>query len=71
MTAIHLNVTDLGLGYETKEELIFRYCSGSCDAAETMYDKILKTYPKVEGWRVTKQGRLAADPSPTMTTCRF
>ncbi|KAL4683786.1 hypothetical protein H8959_021480, partial [Pygathrix nigripes] len=42
LTAIHLNVTDLGLGYETKEELIFRYCSGSCDAAETTYDKILK-----------------------------
>ncbi|TKC50342.1 hypothetical protein EI555_002003 [Monodon monoceros] len=24
LTAVHLNVTDLGLGYETKEELIFR-----------------------------------------------
>ncbi|XP_074933323.1 glial cell line-derived neurotrophic factor-like isoform X2 [Phalacrocorax aristotelis] len=35
LTEIHLNVTDLDLGYETKEELIFRYCSGSCDAAET------------------------------------
>ncbi|XP_009094036.1 glial cell line-derived neurotrophic factor isoform X1 [Serinus canaria] len=42
LTEIHLNVTDLDLGYETKEELIFRYCSGSCDAAETTYDKILK-----------------------------
>ncbi|KAK7810659.1 hypothetical protein U0070_012785 [Myodes glareolus] len=39
LTAIHLNVTDLGLGYETKEELIFRYCSGSCDAAETIAKK--------------------------------
>ncbi|KAM6289711.1 glial cell line-derived neurotrophic factor isoform 1-T1 [Aegotheles albertisi] len=42
LTEVHLNVTDLDLGYETKEELIFRYCSGSCDAAETTYDKILK-----------------------------
>ncbi|XP_065596025.1 glial cell line-derived neurotrophic factor isoform X2 [Cyrtonyx montezumae] len=42
LTEIHLNVTDLDLGYETKEELIFRYCSGSCDAVETTYDKILK-----------------------------
>ncbi|XP_053313931.1 glial cell line-derived neurotrophic factor [Spea bombifrons] len=39
---IHLNVTDLGLGYETKEELIFRYCSGSCNNPETTYDQILK-----------------------------
>ncbi|MEE6458048.1 hypothetical protein FKM82_000163 [Ascaphus truei] len=39
---IHLNVTDLDLGYETKEELIFRYCSGSCNAPETTYDQILK-----------------------------
>ncbi|XP_044513705.1 glial cell line-derived neurotrophic factor isoform X2 [Gracilinanus agilis] len=53
LTAIHLNVTDLGLGYETKEELIFRYCSGSCDAAETTYDKILKN--------LTKKKRLVSD----------
>ncbi|KAM4808793.1 glial cell line-derived neurotrophic factor isoform 1-T1 [Rhinophrynus dorsalis] len=39
---IHLNVTDLGLGYETKEELIFRYCSGSCNNPETTYDQIVK-----------------------------
>ncbi|KAG9488428.1 glial cell line-derived neurotrophic factor [Eleutherodactylus coqui] len=39
---IHLNVTDLGLGYEAKEELKFRYCSGSCNNPETTYDQILK-----------------------------
>ncbi|KAJ1210332.1 hypothetical protein NDU88_005698 [Pleurodeles waltl] len=39
---IHLNVTDLDLGYETKEELIFRYCSGTCNAPETTYDQIVK-----------------------------
>lgn len=39
---IHLNVTDLGLGYEAKEELKFRYCSGSCSNPETTYDQILK-----------------------------
>nr|XP_058916259.1 glial cell line-derived neurotrophic factor isoform X1 [Kogia breviceps] len=27
LTAVHLNVTDLGLGYETKEELIFSFFS--------------------------------------------
>ncbi|CAB1319304.1 unnamed protein product [Coregonus sp. 'balchen'] len=38
---IHLNVTDLGLGYQTSEEMIFRYCSGPCRNSETNYDKIL------------------------------
>uniref|UniRef100_H3ABN8 Glial cell line-derived neurotrophic factor n=1 Tax=Latimeria chalumnae TaxID=7897 RepID=H3ABN8_LATCH len=43
---IHLNVTDLELGYKTKEELIFKYCSGSCDAPETTYDIIVKNLTK-------------------------
>ncbi|XP_043917134.1 glial cell line-derived neurotrophic factor [Protopterus annectens] len=43
---IHLNVTDLELGYHTKEELKFKYCSGSCDAAGTIYDRILANLSK-------------------------
>lgn len=42
LIVIYLNVIDLGLGYEIKEELIFRYCSGFCDVVEIIYDKILK-----------------------------
>ncbi|KAK5871116.1 hypothetical protein PBY51_004014 [Eleginops maclovinus] len=38
---IHLNVTDLGLGYSSSEEMVFRYCSGPCRKSETNYDKIL------------------------------
>ncbi|KAL4660848.1 glial cell line-derived neurotrophic factor-like isoform X1 [Arapaima gigas] len=38
---LHLNVTDLGLGYQTKEELIFKYCSGPCTDSEANYDRIL------------------------------
>uniref|UniRef100_A0A8C3KG07 Glial cell line-derived neurotrophic factor n=1 Tax=Calidris pygmaea TaxID=425635 RepID=A0A8C3KG07_9CHAR len=53
LTEIHLNVTDLDLGYETKEELIFWYCSGSCDEAKTTYDKILKN--------VTRKKKLVTD----------
>ncbi|XP_054040213.1 glial cell line-derived neurotrophic factor-like isoform X2 [Rissa tridactyla] len=53
LTEIHLNVTDLDLGYETKEELIFRYCSGSCDEAESTYDKILK--------KLTRKKKLVTD----------
>ncbi|KAM8956972.1 glial cell line-derived neurotrophic factor isoform 1-T1 [Lycaon pictus] len=62
LTAIHLNVTDLGLGYETKEELIFRYCSGSCDAAETMYDKILKNLSKSRRLASDKAGQACCRP---------
>ncbi|XP_041487208.1 glial cell line-derived neurotrophic factor isoform X1 [Microtus oregoni] len=62
LTAIHLNVTDLGLGYETKEELIFRYCSGSCDAAETMYDKILKNLSRSRRLVSDKAGQACCRP---------
>ncbi|XP_026076302.1 glial cell line-derived neurotrophic factor-like isoform X2 [Carassius auratus] len=58
---IHLNVTDLGLGYRTKEELIFRYCSGPCLDAETNYDKILNN--------LTHNKKLDKE-TPSRTCCR-
>ncbi|XP_059395072.1 glial cell line-derived neurotrophic factor [Carassius carassius] len=58
---IHLNVTDLGLGYRTKEELIFRYCSGPCFDAETNYDKILNN--------LTHNKKLDKE-TPSRTCCR-
>ncbi|XP_061731706.1 glial cell line-derived neurotrophic factor [Nerophis ophidion] len=58
---VHLNVTDLGLGYQTKEELIFRYCSGPCAEAETNYDKILNNL---------SHGRKLDKDTPSRTCCR-
>ncbi|XP_061657162.1 glial cell line-derived neurotrophic factor [Syngnathoides biaculeatus] len=58
---VHLNVTDLGLGYQTKEELIFRYCSGPCAEAETNYDKILNN--------LSHANKLDRD-APSRTCCR-
>ncbi|CAL8386928.1 unnamed protein product [Boreogadus saida] len=58
---VHLNVTDLGLGYRTKEELIFRYCSGPCVEAETNYDKILNN--------LTHNRKLDRE-APSRTCCR-
>lgn len=58
---IHLNVTDLGLGYQTREELIFRYCSGPCSDAETNYDKILNN--------LTNNKKLDKE-KPSRTCCR-
>ncbi|XP_064153398.1 LOW QUALITY PROTEIN: glial cell line-derived neurotrophic factor-like [Anguilla rostrata] len=59
---VHLNVTDLGLGYRTKEEMIFRYCSGPCVNSETNYDKILNN--------LTHNKKLEQDPPPARACCR-
>ncbi|KAK1176096.1 glial cell line-derived neurotrophic factor-like [Acipenser oxyrinchus oxyrinchus] len=59
---IHLNVTDLDLGYQTKEELIFRYCSGSCNSRETTYDMILQN--------LTKNKKLAKEKLKMQACCR-
>ncbi|XP_036384604.1 glial cell line-derived neurotrophic factor [Megalops cyprinoides] len=58
---IHLKVMDLGLGYRTQEELIFKYCSGPCVDAETNYDKILNT--------LIRNKKLDQDV-PSRTCCR-
>nr|XP_046201404.1 glial cell line-derived neurotrophic factor [Oncorhynchus gorbuscha] len=58
---IHLNVTDLGLGYQTSEEMIFRYCSGPCRNSETNYDKILNN--------LTQNKRLLPE-TPPHACCR-
>ncbi|XP_042309755.1 glial cell line-derived neurotrophic factor isoform X1 [Sceloporus undulatus] len=62
LTEIHLNVTDLGLGYATKEELIFRYCSGSCESSSTLYDQILNN--------LTRNRKLVSDKIRPQPCCR-
>ncbi|XP_042192298.1 glial cell line-derived neurotrophic factor isoform X2 [Callorhinchus milii] len=59
---IHLNITDLELGYDTQEELMFKYCSGSCEVAETTYDLILKN--------LTKNKKLGQDNVQPRMCCR-
>ncbi|XP_051923804.1 glial cell line-derived neurotrophic factor-like [Hippocampus zosterae] len=59
---VHLNVTDLGLGYHSGEEMIFRYCAGPCRKSETNYDKILR--------HLGRHGRLPAKDAPPQTCCR-
>lgn len=59
---IHLNVTDLGLGYRSSEEMIFRYCSGPCRKSETNYDKIL--------YNLAHNRRLPSKDTPPQTCCR-
>uniref|UniRef100_A0A8C2W7X8 Glial cell line-derived neurotrophic factor n=1 Tax=Cyclopterus lumpus TaxID=8103 RepID=A0A8C2W7X8_CYCLU len=59
---IHLNVTDLGLGYRSSEEMIFRYCSGPCRKSETNYDKIL--------YNLVHNKRLPPKDTPPEACCR-
>lgn len=62
LAELHLNVTDLGLGYNTKEELIFRYCIGSCAPAATLYDQILNN--------LTHNKKLVSDKIRPQPCCR-
>lgn len=59
---IHLNVSDLGLGYRSSEEMIFRYCSGPCRKSETNYDKIL--------YNLAHNRRLPPKDTPPQACCR-
>uniref|UniRef100_U3KL03 TGF-beta family profile domain-containing protein n=2 Tax=Ficedula albicollis TaxID=59894 RepID=U3KL03_FICAL len=34
---LEVSVSELGLGYESEETVLFRYCSGSCEAAARSY----------------------------------
>ncbi|XP_029961007.1 glial cell line-derived neurotrophic factor [Salarias fasciatus] len=59
---IHLNVSDLGLGYLSSEEMIFRYCSGPCRKSETNYDKIL--------YNLVHNRKLPLRDTPPQACCR-
>lgn len=59
---IHLNVSDLGLGYRSSEEMIFKYCSGLCRKSETNYDKILHN--------LASNRRLPPKDTPPQACCR-
>ncbi|XP_029470803.1 neurturin [Rhinatrema bivittatum] len=39
---LEVSVSDLGLGYESDETILFRYCSGTCDTSLRNYDLSLK-----------------------------
>ncbi|NWV70455.1 NRTN protein, partial [Malurus elegans] len=40
---LEVSVRELGLGYESDETVLFRYCSGTCEAAVRSYDLSLKS----------------------------
>ncbi|XP_062452323.1 neurturin isoform X2 [Rhea pennata] len=40
---LEVSVSELGLGYESDETVLFRYCSGTCEAAVRSYDLSLRS----------------------------
>ncbi|XP_019904461.1 neurturin [Esox lucius] len=43
---VEVTISELGLGYESDETLLFKYCSGSCIASRRSYDLILKKWTR-------------------------
>nr|XP_033779413.1 artemin-like [Geotrypetes seraphini] len=41
LKSLQLRVKDLGLGYDSEEIILFKYCSGSCSKARTNHDLTL------------------------------
>ncbi|KAL1023081.1 hypothetical protein UPYG_G00036190 [Umbra pygmaea] len=43
---VEVTISELGLGYESDESLIFKYCSGNCKNSNRNYDLILKQWTR-------------------------
>ncbi|NXG06867.1 NRTN protein, partial [Sakesphorus luctuosus] len=56
---LEVSVSDLGLGYESDETVLFRYCSGTCDGAVRSYDLSLKS---MRSRRRIRQEKVRARP---------
>ncbi|XP_029440419.1 persephin-like, partial [Rhinatrema bivittatum] len=41
LKSLQLRVKDLGLGYDSEETILFKYCSGGCPKARTNHDLTL------------------------------
>ncbi|XP_063003173.1 neurturin [Elgaria multicarinata webbii] len=56
---LEVTVRELGLGYNSDETVLFRYCSGTCDAAVRNYDMSLKN---VRSARKIRKEKVRARP---------
>nr|XP_025966633.1 neurturin-like [Dromaius novaehollandiae] len=56
---LEVSVSELGLGYESDETVLFRYCSGSCDGAVRSYDLSLRS---MRGRRRIRREKVRARP---------
>ncbi|KAM8940552.1 neurturin [Pelodytes ibericus] len=56
---LEVSVSELGLGYVSDETVLFRYCSGTCDAAVRNYDFSLQS---IRGKKKIKKEKVRARP---------
>ncbi|KAM5194140.1 neurturin [Mantella aurantiaca] len=56
---LEVRVSELGLGYVSDETVLFRYCSGTCDAAVRNYDLSLQS---IRGKKKIKKEKVRARP---------
>ncbi|KFO72471.1 Neurturin [Cuculus canorus] len=56
---LEVSVSELGLGYESDETVLFRYCSGTCEASVRSYDLSLKS---MRSRRKIKKEKVRARP---------
>ncbi|XP_059500089.1 artemin-like [Stegostoma tigrinum] len=61
LRAIQLRVQDLGLGYQSDEIVLFKYCSGNCPLARTNHDLTLSLLLRKTGLLNTSQ-KIVSDP---------
>ncbi|MBN3306135.1 NRTN protein, partial [Amia calva] len=59
---VEVSVSELGLGFDGDETLMFRYCSGKCTAARRNYDLTLE--------HMKKQGRVKKGKARHKPCCR-
>ncbi|XP_018099115.1 neurturin [Xenopus laevis] len=56
---LEVSVSELGLGYISDETVLFRYCSGTCEAAVRNYDLSLQS---IRGKKKIKKDKVRARP---------
>ncbi|XP_067877435.1 artemin [Heterodontus francisci] len=62
LRALQLRVQDLGLGYQSDEIVLFKYCSGSCPLARTNHDLTLSLLLRKTSLLNLSQEKIVSDP---------
>uniref|UniRef100_A0A8C4XF77 Artemin n=1 Tax=Erpetoichthys calabaricus TaxID=27687 RepID=A0A8C4XF77_ERPCA len=57
-----LQVRDLGLGYDSEETVLFKYCSGGCPRARTNHDLTLSVLLQKSSIPALHHERIYSDP---------
>eukprot|EP00062_Callorhinchus_milii_P021068 gi/632977394/ref/XP_007905319.1/ PREDICTED: artemin-like [Callorhinchus milii] len=62
LRSLQLRVQDLGLGYESDEIVLFKYCSGNCPKARTNHDLTLSLLLRKPDLPNLSQEKIISDP---------